>query len=164
MANNAEAARARRELKRTGAKKLGPITVKDPAMWAEILREANVVSWGAGKELTETQLRDATERLILELCQKRRREQAERMREGSAKIRTGLIEREPPPDPEEPAVSYRPSAGGDWSYRPGQKKDKGRTLSPEERAEFLEERPDLEEEFTEDAVCQDLGVHVVEEG
>jgi len=78
------------------------------------------------------------------------------------KIRTGAIEREPPPDlPEPPALfSARLSAEGHWSYRPGQKKDKGRTFTEEERDEFLEGRPDLEE-VTEAEVSQENGIHII---
>jgi hypothetical protein len=160
MANNAEAARARRERERTGAKKLGPITVTDPKMWAEILHEANVVPPFVGKELTEAQLRDATQKLILEMCRARRREQAEAMLAGTAKIRTGLIEREPPPDTEEQAIGWRPS-GDHWSFRTGQKKDKGRTYTGEELDEFLESRPDLQDEITDGGIVQDLGMRII---
>jgi hypothetical protein len=151
MANNAEAARARRKLKATGAKRLGHITVADPATWTEILHEKNVLPfWRDGKELTDAQLRDATEALIGEWCQRRRRQKAERMLQHCEKIRTGAIEREPPPDPAEPtALSWRPSAGGHWSYRTGVQKDKGRVYTDEEIVELLEGRPDLREEITE---------------
>jgi hypothetical protein len=88
MANNAEAARARRKLRAAGAKKLGPITVADLATWTEILHEENVLPFSReGRELTANQLRDATERLIGEWCQERRREKAELMLQQCAKIR-----------------------------------------------------------------------------
>jgi hypothetical protein len=174
MANNAEAARARRELKRSGAKKIGPITVADPAMWTEILREAKVVPPFAGKELTEAQLRDATERLILELCRKQRRDQAEAMLESVSKVRTGLIEREPPPpDTEERALNWRPS-GDHWSFRKQQTKDKGRKYTKEEIEEYLAlcAELDLVEDdgkssgvddatVTEAGLVQDIGMRII---
>ena len=100
MANNAAAARARRKLKAGGGKRLSSISVPDPETWTEILHEENVLPfWRDGKELTEAQLSDATEKLILEMCHDRRRAKAEEMLQQTANIRTGLIEREPPPGP-----------------------------------------------------------------
>ena len=163
MANNAAAAKARRKLKAEGGKRLSSIAVADPQTWTEILHEQNVVPfWRDGKELTAEQLRGATERLIGEWCQKRRRRKAERTLQQCAKIRTGAIEREPPPDPPEPPAlfSARLSAGGHWSYRPGQNKDKGRTFTEEERDEFLEGRPDLEE-VTEAELSRENGSRIM---
>jgi hypothetical protein len=157
MANNAAAAKARRKLKAQGARRLGPITITDPQAWAEILHDENVLPfWREGKDLTDNQLRDATERLITEWCQERRRGKAEEMLQQCASIRTGAIEREPPPDPKEPPALFSGgfSAGGHWSYRPGQKTDRGRKFTEEEIEELLNERSDLQEEFTEAQVCQ----------
>ena len=164
MANNAEAARARRKLRAAGAKKLGNITVADPATWTEILHEENVLPfWRDGKELTEAQLRDATEKLISEMCQDRRREKAEEILQRAANIRTGYIERQAPLDPAEPPAMFSTnfSAGGHWSFRPGQKKDRGRTFTAAELEDFLDERADLQEDLTEAEVMQERGMRII---
>jgi hypothetical protein len=163
VANNAAAAKARRKLKAEGGKRLSSVAVPDPQTWTEILHDQKVLPfWREGKELTDTQLRDATEKLISELCREKRREKAERMLQQCAKIRTGAIEREPPPDPPEPPAlfSARLSAGGHWSYRPGQKKDRGRTFTEEEIEDFLEGRADLEE-ITEAEVSQENDIRII---
>ena len=64
MANNKEAARARRNLKAEGGKRLGPIIVKDPPMWAQILHDQGVLPFWKGKDPTEEQLRAATEKSL----------------------------------------------------------------------------------------------------
>ena len=86
MANNKEAARARRNLKAEGGKRLGPIIVKDPPMWAQILHDQGVLPFWKGKDPTEEQLRAATEKLISEWCGKRHREKADQILKGTAKI------------------------------------------------------------------------------
>lgn len=163
MANSAEAAKARRKLKAEGGARISSLTIADPKMWTEILHDQSVLPfWCDGKELTADQLRDATQRLIGEWCQKRRRQKAERILQQCEKIRTGAIEREPPPDPPEPPAlfSARLSAGGHWSYRPGQQKDRGRTFTEEEIEAFLEMRSDLEE-VTEAEVSQENGIRII---
>ena len=62
-----------------------------------------------------------------------------------------------------PALSWKPTAGGHWSFRAGEKKDKGRTFTEEEIEAFLEERHDLHEEFTEAEVMQDAGMKIISE-
>lgn len=87
MANNAEAAKARRKLKAEGGKRLSSIAVPDPATWTEILHEQNVLPfWREGKQLTDEQLRTATERLW---CHDHRGAKAEQLLQSTANIRTG---------------------------------------------------------------------------
>jgi hypothetical protein len=128
MANNKEAARARRTLKAEGGKRLGQIVVKDPLMWAQILHDRGALPFWNSKDPTEEQLRAATEKLISEWCGKRHREKAEQILEGTANP---------------PALSWQPSAGGHWSLRTGENKDKGRQYTEDEIDEFLDGGPDL---------------------
>lgn len=105
-------------------------------------------------------MRHAIERFIAELCHERRRAKADELLQRVAKTRTGAIEREPPPEPVEPPAlfSTKHSAGGHWSFRPGNKKDKGHRLTGEELEDYLETRPDLQE-----ARAKDIGMRVVGE-
>ena len=138
MANDKKSARKRRELKRKGAKKLGPITVEDPKTWAGFLIAAGVLHlWGDG-EPTEEQLRHATEKLISEACRRERKAEADAiLKSVSSKI--------PKFGPGLSSASLRLSlkkslpstgnhlSGGHWSYRPGQQTDEGRTYTPRRR-------------------------------
>jgi hypothetical protein len=147
VANNKEAARRRRALKAEGGLRIGSVTIADPETWTEILKDQDLLPlWQEGKTLTPDQMQIATQKLIEDWCREVRREKAEAVLSKCPKIVTGLIQREPPPVYPAAAFSTRFSEGGHWSFKPGQKKDKGRVLTDEERAQWVKDHPDVLED------------------
>ena len=145
MANNRERARARRELQKGGGVRISTVAIPCKTSWTEILAEQGMLPfWHDGKHLSISQLQAATEKLIAEWCRDWQAEKAEAILSGCKMIRTGALAREPAPDP---TVSWVPSAGGHWSYRPGGKKDKGRKFTSKEIKAYLKEHAEIGEGF-----------------
>jgi hypothetical protein len=138
LSNSAHKARERRRLEKGGGKRLPALTINDLPTWIEILEEQSALPPWSRNHLSTDAIRTATERVINDWCCRRRREKADAMLASLSKVRTGLIEREPAPEPD-PVLSTRFSEGGHWSFRPRRQKDKGRIYEPEEIEEYLEQ-------------------------
>jgi hypothetical protein len=142
VANKAAAARARRRLEKSGGKNLPTLCLHDHEGWCEVLREEGHLPRDSG-EVDLFQARRATEDWIKELCRAYRRQHADKL----IHVRTGVLKRTEPP-PEERSIRFDPG-GGHWSFKPGHKRDRGRTYSRAEIEAFLEERAELRAEALE---------------
>lgn len=146
MGNNAAAAKARRKLEKSGGKNLPALCIHDYEGWSEVLRDAGYLS--QSQDMDTDRVRRATEDWIKDLCRAHWRQVAD----AQIHVRTGILAREEPP-PEERSIRFDPG-GRHWSFKPGDSKDKGRTLSKAERDEFLTRREDLRRIRVEGALAR----------
>jgi hypothetical protein len=138
---------------------LGGLTITDAEAWLEILREDTDLIPDFADQHDKPIILRATVAWINDTCSEWRREQAEKKLAGITGWTVGALEREQPPELKDKGIRFAVDLTDNrncrswhaifnrskhkWEWNQPSKRDRGRSLTPEEIAAWEAENPDL---------------------